>query len=103
LDRRSARLKAATYTQNKRTQTSMSRVGFEPTNPVFEWAKTCHALDRAASVIGLLHFYINRTPLICDNVRKVEHRKFLLLYLIEDTETYCPAFITSFLVPNKLK
>jgi hypothetical protein len=33
--------------QNKRTQTSMPRVGFEPTIPVFERTKTFHALDRA--------------------------------------------------------
>jgi hypothetical protein len=38
-----------TPTQNKRTQTSMSRVGFEPTTPVLERAKTVHALDRARS------------------------------------------------------
>jgi hypothetical protein len=41
-----------TQTQNKRTQTSMSRVGFESTIPVFERAKTVHSLDRAANVIG---------------------------------------------------
>jgi hypothetical protein len=52
LDGESARLKAATYTQNKRTQTSMPRVGFEPTTPVFERAKTVHALGRAVTVIG---------------------------------------------------
>jgi hypothetical protein len=39
-------------TQNKRTQTSMPRVGFESTTPVFERAKTVHALDRAATVIS---------------------------------------------------
>jgi hypothetical protein len=39
-------------TQNKRTQTSMPQVGFELMIPVFERAKTVHALDRAASVIG---------------------------------------------------
>jgi hypothetical protein len=27
-------------------------VGFEPTIPVFQRAKTVHALDRAATVIG---------------------------------------------------
>jgi hypothetical protein len=37
---------------NKRTQTSITRVGFEPTIPVFERAKTFHALDPAATVIG---------------------------------------------------
>jgi hypothetical protein len=38
-----------TQTQNKRTQTSTSRVGFELTTPVFERAKEVHALDRAAT------------------------------------------------------
>jgi hypothetical protein len=32
-------------------------MGFEPTIPVFEKAKTVHALDRAAAVIGI-HRYI---------------------------------------------
>jgi hypothetical protein len=40
------------HKQNKRTQTSMPLVGFEPTIPVFERAKAVHALDRAATVIG---------------------------------------------------
>jgi hypothetical protein len=40
------------HKQNKRTQTSLPQVGFELTNPVFEWAKTVYALDRAATVIG---------------------------------------------------
>jgi hypothetical protein len=31
-------------TQNKRTQTSMPRMGFKPTNQAFERAKTVHAL-----------------------------------------------------------
>jgi hypothetical protein len=31
----------------------MPRVGFEPTIPMFELARTVHALDRAATVIGL--------------------------------------------------
>jgi hypothetical protein len=42
------------YTQNKRTQTSMPRVVFEPTIPAFERVKTVHALYRAATVIGIL-------------------------------------------------
>jgi hypothetical protein len=42
-----------TQTQTKRTQTFMPQVGFEPMIPVFERAKTVHALDRAATVIGL--------------------------------------------------
>jgi hypothetical protein len=43
-----------TQTRNKRTQTSMPLVGFEPTIPVFERAKIVHALDLAATVIGAL-------------------------------------------------
>jgi hypothetical protein len=41
-----------TQTQNNRTQTSKLRVGFEPTTPVFEQAKTVHVSDRTATVIG---------------------------------------------------
>jgi hypothetical protein len=41
-----------TQIQNKRIQTSMPWVGFEPIIPVFERAKTVHALDRAATMIG---------------------------------------------------
>jgi hypothetical protein len=41
-------------------ETSMTWAGFEPTIPVFELAKTVHALDRAATVIGasqsLVHY-----------------------------------------------
>jgi hypothetical protein len=33
-------------------QTAMPSVGFEPTIPAFEQAKTVHALVRAATVIG---------------------------------------------------
>jgi hypothetical protein len=48
-----------TQTQNKRRQTSMPWMGFESTNLTFERAKTFHALDRAAMVIGC--FGINFT------------------------------------------
>jgi hypothetical protein len=39
-------------TQNKCTQTTMPQVGFEPMTPVFEQAKTVHALARTATVIS---------------------------------------------------
>jgi hypothetical protein len=42
-----------TQTQNKRTQTSIPRVGFEPTTSVLERAKTVQVLDRAATVTGV--------------------------------------------------
>jgi hypothetical protein len=39
------------HKQNKRTQTSMPRVGLKPTTPAFEQAKTLRALNRAATEI----------------------------------------------------
>jgi hypothetical protein len=36
----------------------MPRVGFETTIPVFERAKTVHALDSVAAVIGIKILYI---------------------------------------------
>jgi hypothetical protein len=38
-------------TQNKRTQTYMSQLGFEPTIPAFQWTKMVHALVSAACCI----------------------------------------------------
>jgi hypothetical protein len=43
-----------THTQNKCTQTSMPQVGFKPTIPVLELAKTVHALECVATVIGTI-------------------------------------------------
>jgi hypothetical protein len=41
---------------------SMPRVRFESTIPASELAKTVHALDRAATVIAILHnIYGNKT------------------------------------------
>jgi hypothetical protein len=36
----------------------MTWVGFEPTIPVLERAKTVHALDRAATLIGKISLYV---------------------------------------------
>jgi hypothetical protein len=44
-------------TQNKRIQMFMPQAGFESTIPVFSRAKTIHALDRAATVIGPVVLY----------------------------------------------
>jgi hypothetical protein len=41
-----------TQTQNKRTQTSMLLMRFEPTIPAFEWEEIVHDLDRAVTVTG---------------------------------------------------
>jgi hypothetical protein len=47
-----------TQTQNTRKQTSMPRMGFQPTFPVFELAKTVSCLDRRATVIGFRPTYL---------------------------------------------
>jgi hypothetical protein len=46
-----------TQTQNKRPQTSMSRVGLERTIPGFQRTETVHALDRTATVIDKSGIY----------------------------------------------
>jgi hypothetical protein len=51
-------------TQNKFTQISMPRVGFEPMIPAFERAKTVHALDRAVTVIGPIPSPISQMQLL---------------------------------------
>jgi hypothetical protein len=54
-------LHAGQHKQNKCTQISKPRVGFETTIAVFDQAKRVHALDRAGTVIGInthtLHSY----------------------------------------------
>jgi hypothetical protein len=45
-----------TQIQNKRSQTSMSRLVSESMIPVFERAKTVHTSDRVATVIGYRQF-----------------------------------------------
>jgi hypothetical protein len=57
-------------TQNKRKQTFMSRVGFEPRVPAFERGKTLRALDRAVTVIGI---FIN---LLVQNGRIIMNNEF---------------------------
>jgi hypothetical protein len=47
-----------TQKQNKRRQTSMALVGFEPTIPGFERAKTIHVLDRTTTVMGSNIYYV---------------------------------------------
>jgi hypothetical protein len=37
-------------------------MGFEPSIPAFERAKTVHDLDRAATMIGLVSVYSGHTP-----------------------------------------
>jgi hypothetical protein len=58
---------------NKRTQIPMPRVGFEPTTPVFDRAKTIYALDRAATVVG------RKSPLCTINCGRICINLFLSL------------------------
>jgi hypothetical protein len=53
-------IQRTTQIQNKRTQTSMPRVGFEPMIPEFERAKTGHASDRVATVIGSYYTHTHK-------------------------------------------
>jgi hypothetical protein len=46
-----------TQTQNKRTETSMPWVGFEPTISAFERDETVHAVDRAATGTSISSYY----------------------------------------------
>jgi hypothetical protein len=61
-----------TQTQNKRIQTSMSEVGFKPTIPVFERAKTVHAFDSTATVIGVRNIYCTNFYVETDGKRKTD-------------------------------
>jgi hypothetical protein len=70
------------------TQTSIPRVGFEPTIPVLERAKTVHALDRATTVIGF---------------RGIHHLKFCmkLLFPTFDLHVQNVANLLDFIVLRK--
>jgi hypothetical protein len=55
----------------------MPRVGFKPTIPVFEWAKTVHALDRVATVISqdaCTHTDIYHKPISPYRTRKLDSK-----------------------------
>jgi hypothetical protein len=52
------------YTKHKHIQTSLPQVGFEPTTPVFEPAKSVHASDRAATVIGYFVITLSKSIII---------------------------------------
>jgi hypothetical protein len=96
----------STQTQNKRTQTSMPWVGFEPTTPAFEREKTVHALDRAATVIGcawvcltcnmwwvVLEFYFNVHTYIRSLHILYILQLFIFIYLNSEILTSVNSFI----------
>jgi hypothetical protein len=57
-----------TQTQDKGTQTSRPRVGFEPTMPVLERAKAVHVLHRA-TVSSDIKLFLRIFPVICVHLR----------------------------------
>jgi hypothetical protein len=50
------------HTHRIRIQTSTLRVGFKAMTPVFERAKTVHALDRTVTTIDIIADYKLRGP-----------------------------------------
>jgi hypothetical protein len=62
----------------------MTPVGFEPTIPALERAKTVHALDRAATVIGT--YRLSQTVILCTVKQCSIFTRQLPLYDISTTE-----------------
>jgi hypothetical protein len=63
----------------------MPQVRFEHTIPVFERGKTVHALDRAATVIGIelsMQFRNLRSLLVNDFILKVNGRAVTMLVAV---------------------
>jgi hypothetical protein len=77
-----------TKTQNKRTQTSMPWVGFEPTIPAFERAKTFHALDR---VIRGSYASLKYSCVVCLRNFAVHcpHKKYMLKQNVFHYNRFC--------------
>jgi hypothetical protein len=76
------------HKQNKHTQTSMPQVEFELTIPVFEWAKTVHALDHAATVISEVHNHFHKSPSLNPTLSQLNpvclpHRLHALSFLVK--------------------
>jgi hypothetical protein len=66
-----------TQVQKKHKQTSMPQVRFEPTIPAFKRAKTVHALDRAATVIG--NFRITPIKICCEDFNFTGSNSWLVI------------------------
>jgi hypothetical protein len=69
----------------------MHRVGFEPTIPVFERAKTVLALDRAATVMGTVPALLNR----CKDIGRAFSYMTDVDYISFETKSifFCPPFL----------
>jgi hypothetical protein len=69
----------------------MPQVGFEPTIPAFKRAKTVHALDRAAPVIGISPSNITKKILICKCSETYTRpgRSYIITIFIHAQVQYC--------------
>jgi hypothetical protein len=78
---RSLLTQRTTQTQNKRTQTSMSQVWFEPSTLAFKWAKilVVYALEREASVISLVWLREIQTHRVSIPLTRLQCTPFYLL------------------------
>jgi hypothetical protein len=81
-----------TQTQNKSTQASIPRVVFEPTIPAFEREKTVHALDRAATVIGLNLLLHTDKNCFCTKIVKCAKLEYFLLRVCTVFEAHLEGF-----------
>jgi hypothetical protein len=72
----------------------MPWVGFEPTIPVFERAKTFHTLDRAAAVIGNpdLQYIINSLELLENYSNSFQIDRSLCVYQLSNPHSLKPSF-----------
>jgi hypothetical protein len=80
----------------------MLQLGFEPTTPLFEGAKTVHALDRAVTVIGIIE---NMALIICSLLNRVPsslYTNFLGIFATyARVERYaCPTGYISVIIPG---
>jgi hypothetical protein len=66
---RPLRAHSSAQTQNKRTWTSIFQVGFQPSILVYERAKIDNDLDRAATVITIIAFYIKQMRYDISNIQ----------------------------------
>jgi hypothetical protein len=69
-----------TQTRNKRIQTSMPWVEFEPTIPASERAKTVHATDRAVTVFGTRGYWFYIISLIHSFLSLMQRKPFTVCY-----------------------
>jgi ubiquitin C-terminal hydrolase len=83
-----------TQTQNKRTQTSISQVEFEPTITAFERVKTVHASDLASTMIGsYCHMLANSSFIYRPTIRS--YKVLILTASLNNPQKVNSALITT--------